>query len=83
MQRFRKSGGRPWKKGWMMSEYERLTEAFEQLNSIAQLQAEVISELFGLLSQHIAADELDGLHAVRMINLAADLRKDIEWPEGK
>ena len=77
MQRFRKSGGRPWKKGWMMSEYERLSEAFEQLNSIAQLQAEVISELFMLLSQHISAEELDNLAVVGKINLAAELKNDV------
>lgn len=61
----------------MMSEYERLSEAFEQLNSIAQLQAEVISELFMLLSQHISAEELDDLAVVGKINLAAELKKDV------
>ena len=59
----------------MMSEHERLSEAFEQLNSIAQLQAEVISELFMLLSQHISAEELDNLAVVGKINLAAELKK--------
>ena len=48
------------------------------LEIITRLQAEVIEELFTLLSQHITATELDELPAVHKINRAAELRDDIK-----
>lgn len=46
-------------------------------NGIIKLQADVINELFLLLGQHVAAEELDGLPVVDKINLAAELRSGL------
>jgi len=55
-----------------------LVETVETQNTIIHLQADVITELFGLLAQYLTVEELDGLDVVKRINLAADLRKEIE-----
>ena len=57
-------------------------EAFSVQNAVIKMQADVIYELLGLLSQHMAAGEMDNLPAVRKINEAAGLRNDLErrWP---
>lgn len=64
-----------------MDDLVKLMGAYDRQNTIIRLQAEVISELFGLLSLHISSEELDKLDTVAKINIAADLRKEIEWPE--
>lgn len=48
------------------------------LKTIIKLQAEAIEELFILLSQHIAAAEIDELPAVHKIDRAAELRDHIK-----
>lgn len=55
-----------------------LVETVETQNTIIHLQADVITKLFGLLAQYLTVEELDGLDVVKRINLAADLRKEIE-----
>ena len=47
-------------------------------NEIIRIQSNVIDELFRLLSQHIAAEELDNLPAIAEINLAAQIKAEIE-----
>lgn len=49
----------------------------ERLEIITRLQAEVITELFGLLSQHIAADELDRLPCAQKYQRAAAVRDEV------
>lgn len=53
-------------------------EIVETQNAIIRLQSKVIDELFLLLSQHIAAEELDRLPCIDMINEAAQIRHSIE-----
>lgn len=53
-------------------------EIVETQNAIIRLQSKVIDELFLLLSQHIAAEELDRLPCIDMINEAAQIRRSIE-----
>lgn len=55
-----------------------LTEVVGKYSAIIDLQKEVIDELFSLLGQHIAADELDALPCVGKINQAAGIRATIE-----
>lgn len=50
----------------------------ELLDAVTVLQAEVISDLFALLLQHISADEADRLPCVEKINRAASLRADLD-----
>jgi len=60
-------------------------EVVETLNHIIRLQSDVISELFLLLGQHIAAQELDSLPVIEKINLAAEMRMGIDrgrWMDG-
>jgi hypothetical protein len=47
-------------------------------NEIIRIQSNVIDELFRLLSQHIAAEELDNLPVIAEINLAAQIKAEIE-----
>lgn len=53
-------------------------EIFESQSEIIRIQSEVIDDLFRLLSQHIAADELDSLPVIQKINRAAMLRNEHE-----
>lgn len=53
-------------------------ELFESQSEIIRIQSEVIDDLFRLLSQHIAADELDSLPVIQKINRAAMLRNEHE-----
>ena len=46
-------------------------------NEIIRLQAEVIRDLFSTLGQYMCAEELDAMPAVKKINIAADLKKQI------
>ena len=64
----------------MMSDAIRDTglEIFESQSEIIRIQSEVIDDLFRLLSQHIAADELDSLPVIQKINRAAMLRNEHE-----
>lgn len=55
-----------------------ITEIVSTQEHIIRIQSEVIDGLFALLSQHIAADELDAIPEIRKINLAARLRADME-----
>lgn len=52
-------------------------QIMERLETVIHLQAEVITELFGLLAQHVAADELDRLPCVQKINRAAAARDEV------
>lgn len=55
-----------------------LVEVVEKQNAIISIQAGVINELFQLLSQHVAAEELDALPVVARINTAAEIRAEID-----
>lgn len=50
-----------------------LVEKVETLTTITHIQADIINELFLLLSQHISAEELDNLPVVGKINEIAKL----------
>jgi hypothetical protein len=47
-------------------------------NEIIRIQSNVIDELFRLLSQHVASEELDSLPVIAEINLAAQIKAEIE-----
>lgn len=51
-----------------------LVEKVETLTTITHIQADIINELFVLLSQHISAEELDNLPVVGKINEIAKLK---------
>lgn len=51
-----------------------LVEKVETLTTITHIQADIINELFMLLSQHISAEELDNLPVVGKINEIAKLK---------
>lgn len=53
-------------------------EIIECQNCVIKMQADVIYELFGILAQHIDADELDSLQLVGKINTAAEIRDRIQ-----
>jgi len=53
-------------------------EVIESQNAIIKIQSDAINELFGLLMQHISAEEADKLQVVEKINLAAQIREGIE-----
>lgn len=55
-----------------------LVEVVDRQNEIIQIQGNVIDELFRLLAQHLTATELDALPVVAKINLAAQIRAEIE-----
>ena len=57
---------------------EYMLFVLDELDQITRMQAEVINDLFKLLSQHIAADELDSLPVVGKINEAARIRAEID-----
>lgn len=48
-------------------------EIVDRQTAIVKLQADIINELFRLLSQHISAEELDALPVIDKINLAAQM----------
>ena len=54
-----------------------INEIVEKQNKVISMQSEIINELFQLLGQHVAPDELDQLPQVQKINLAAEIREDI------
>ena len=54
-----------------------INEIVEKQNKVISLQSEIINELFQLLGQHVATDELDQLPQVQKINLAAEIRECI------
>ena len=54
-----------------------INEIVDRQSEIIAMQSEIINELFQLLGQHIAPDELDSLPQVQKINLAAEIREDI------
>lgn len=53
-------------------------EIVEKQNAIIRIQSGVIDELFLLLMQHISAEEADALPVIDKINLAAQIRREIE-----
>jgi len=53
-------------------------EVVETLNTIISIQSGVINELFLLLSQYVAMEELENNAVVERINTAARLRQDLE-----
>ncbi len=55
-----------------------LVEIVEQQNAIISIQSGVINELFQLLSQYMAAEELDALPVIARINRAAEIRAGID-----
>jgi len=55
-----------------------LVEVVEKQNAIISIQAGVINELFQLLSQHVAVEELDALPVIARINTAAEIRAEID-----
>ena len=55
-----------------------LLDTIDKQEKIMDLQKDVINDLFRLLSLHISAKELNGLDAVKKINLAAQIRAEIE-----
>ena len=55
-----------------------LNEIVDRQSKIISMQSEIINDLFQLLGQHLAADELDNLPAVRKINMAAAIREEID-----
>jgi hypothetical protein len=55
-----------------------LLGTIDKQEKIMDLQKDVINDLFRLLSLHISAEELNGLDAVKKINLAAQIRAEIE-----
>lgn len=54
-----------------------ISEIVDKQNTVISMQSEIINELFQLLGQHVAPDELDQLTQVQKINLAAEIREDI------
>ena len=54
-----------------------ISEIVDKQNMVISIQSEIINELFQLLGQHVAPDELDQLPQVQKINLAAEIREDI------
>lgn len=53
-----------------------LAEIIEKQSAVISIQSGIIKDLFILLSQHIAAEELDKLPEVGRLNKAAALAKD-------
>ena len=58
-------------------------EIIECQNCVIKMQADVISELFSILAQHIDPDELDSLPPVKKINAAADIREKSRMLSGE
>lgn len=54
-----------------------LVEVADRQNAIIRIQSQAINELFKALAQH-TDDDLDGSNIVKMINTAADIRRDIK-----
>ena len=54
-----------------------INEIVDRQNVIISIQSDIINELFQLLGQHIAPDELDQLPQVQKINLASEIREYI------
>lgn len=61
----------------LMSKLDQV-EVVETLNTIISIQSGVINELFLLLSQYVAMEELENNAVVERINTAARLRQDLE-----
>lgn len=51
-------------------------EVFTRQSEIIRLQAEIIDELFRLLTQHLTAIELDKLPVIEKINDVARIREE-------
>jgi len=55
-----------------------LSEVVEQQSVVISIQSGVINDLFQLLAQHMAAEELDTLPVVARINAAAGIMAETE-----
>lgn len=53
----------------------------ETQNTIIRLLSDTVDELFRLLMQHISAEEADSMGAIRKINMAAELKAELEREE--
>lgn len=58
----------------MSHQKSNMVEQVATLTTITHMQADVIDELFILLSQHITAEELDNLPVIGKINEIAKLK---------
>ena len=54
-----------------------MIDVVDTLNTIIHLQANVINELFSLLSQYMTLEELDNLPCISKINEAAKLKNSL------
>jgi hypothetical protein len=55
-----------------------LTEIVEKQSLIISIQSGVINDLFGLLGQYMAAEEMDMLPMVARLHTAAEIRAGID-----
>lgn len=55
-----------------------LCEVVATQSAIISMQSGIINELFDLLSQHIAVEELDNLPVIQKINRAAEIKAGID-----
>lgn len=53
-------------------------EVIERQNEVIRLQADSVNELFKLLIEHITVEEADKLSVLKKINLAAEIKAEIE-----
>ncbi len=53
-------------------------EVIDKQNEVIRIQSSVINGLLNNLMQHITTEEADGLPEVDQINLAAQIRNEIE-----
>jgi succinate dehydrogenase flavin-adding protein (antitoxin of CptAB toxin-antitoxin module) len=53
----------------------------ETQNTIIRLLSDTVDELFRLLMQHISAEEADSMGVIRKINMAAELKAELEREE--
>ena len=62
----------------IMSVVSKYSEIIDMQADIMDFQTKVIGELFNLLGQHIAAEELDTLECIKDVNKAAALRECVQ-----
>lgn len=53
------------------------TEIIERQNEIIRIQSDSVNELFRLLMEHITVEEADQLPVLKKLNLAAELKAEI------
>lgn len=52
-------------------------EIIERQNEIIRIQSDSVNELFRLLMEHITVEEADQLPVLKKLNLAAELKAEI------